>query len=362
MFRWVILAVAVVALAALATVAVQFVPSTSEGWNLPVASANTGPAPKAEVDKELTYEFGEMPQQTTGQHVWTITNVGEGDLELWKGSSTCMCTIAKLKEGDKMVLKPGESTEIELEWKTNEVQGNFHKGANIETNDPDRPTIPLFVQGTVNPPLIVVPGDTIDLHTISTDAPQTTFIALYSPDRPETKITEVNTSRPDHLKTEVVPMTDSEVEQAKVKAGWKININVEPGYPIGHLREEIVIHTDHPLRPEIRVTAVGMVSGPISVVPERIRMVNVKSREGASIDVNLLVRGGHEAKIEVAQKPENLDAAIEADGETKGRYKLKVNVPQGTPAGFIDGDIVLKTDQENAGELRIPVSILVGAN
>jgi len=105
-----------------------------------------------------------------------------------------------------------------------------------------------------------------------------------------------------------------------------------------------------------------MVSGPISVVPERIRMVNVKSREGASVNVSLLVRGGNEARIEVAQMPENLDAAIEPDEATKGRYKLKVNVPQGTPSGLIDGDIVLKTDQENAGELRIPVSILVGAN
>jgi len=362
MLRWVILAVAVVALAAIATVAVQFVPSSEQGWNLPVASADTGPSPKAEVDHELTYEFGEMPQQATGRRTWTITNAGDADLKLWKGSSTCMCTIAKLKEGDTMVLKPGESTEIELEWKTNDVQGDFHKGANIETNDPDRPTIALNVHGTVNPPVIIIPGETIDLHNVSVDEPQSSFIALYSPDRPETQITEVKTSKPDFLKTEVVPMSEDELERAKMKTGWKINIQVEPGYPIGHLREEIVIKTDHPLRPEIRISAVGTVIGPISVVPERIRMVNVKSREGASIDVALLVRGGNEAKIEVAEKPEKLNAAIESDGETQGRYKLKVNVPEGTPAGFIDGDIVLKTDQPNAGELRVPVSILVGAN
>jgi len=362
MLRWVILAVAVVALAAVATVAVQFVPSSEQGWNLPVASEHTGPAPKAEVDKELTYEFGEMPQHATGNRVWTITNAGDADLELWKGSSTCMCTIAKLKEGDKMVLKPGESTEIELEWKTNEVQGEFHKGANIETNDPDRPTIPLFVHGKINPPVIVIPGETIDLHNVSADDPQSSFIALYSPDRPETKITEVKTSRPDFLKTDVEPMTENELERAKMKSGWKINIHVEPGYPIGHLREEVVIKTDHPLRPEIRITAVGTVSGSISVVPERIRMVNVKSREGASADVALVVRGGKEAKIEIAEKPEHLDAAIAPDDAAKGRYKLKVNVPQGAPAGFIDGDIVLKTDQADAAELRIPVSILVGAN
>lgn len=362
MLRWVILAVAVVALAAIATVAVQFVPSSEQGWNLPVASANTGPKPKAEVDKELTYEFGEMPQHSKGQRTWTITNAGEGDLELWKGTSTCMCTIAKLKEGDKVTLKPGESTEIELEWDTNEVHGDFHKGANIETNDPDRPTIPLFVHGKINPPVVVLPGETINLHNISADEPQDNFIALYSPDRPEFEITEVKTSKPDFLTAGVEPMSEDELKFAETKSGWKVNIHVEPGYPIGHLREEILIKTDHPLRPEIRVTAVGAVSGPISVVPERVRMVNVKSRDGASTDVSLLVRGGNEAKIEVAEKPEKINATIEPSDAANGRYKLKVDVPQGTPAGFIDGDIVLKTDQPNAAELRIPVSVLVGAN
>lgn len=362
MLRWVILAVAVVALAAVATVAVQFVPSSEQGWNLPVAADHDGPKPKAEVDKELTYEFGEMPQHATGQRTWTITNAGDADLEIWKGSSTCMCTIAELKEGDKMTLKPGESTEIDLEWKTNDVQGEFHKGANIETNDPDRPTIPLFVHGTINPPVIVIPGESIDLGNIAPDDAQDNFIALYSPDRPEIQITEVKTSNPEYLNTKVEPMNEDELKRAQMKTGWKIQLHVEPGYPIGHLREEVLIKTDHPLRPEIRVTAVGTVSGAISVMPERVRLMNVKSRDGASTELTLVVRGGKAAKIEVADKPKNLDAAIEADESNPGRYKLKVSVPQGVPAGYIDGDIVLKTDQDDAAELRIPVSIVVGTN
>ncbi len=365
MLRWVILAVVVVALTAIMTVAMQLVPSSSDAqWDLPVAPVKTGPAPKAEVDGELTYEFGEMPQQSTGKRTWKIKSVGEADLVIWKGTSTCMCTIAKLKEGDKMVLKPGESTEIDLEWKTNTVHGDFHKGANIETNDPDHPSFPLFVHGKINPPVILMPGDTVDLHNISSDDPKPTFIALYSPDRPEMKITAINTSRPEFLKADAVSMSEAELESGKIKAGQKINIHVEPGFPIGTLREEVVIHTDHPLRPEIKVTVVGTVNGPISVLPERIRMVTVKSRDGASADVTLLVRGGQEAKFEVAQKPEKLEVSIEPSptATLKGRYTVKVVVPQGTPAGLIDGDIVLKTDHPNASELKIPVSILVGAN
>ncbi|MDG3006730.1 Ig-like domain-containing protein [Paludisphaera mucosa] len=364
MLRWVILVVVVVGLAAGSTVLMNATP-TSTPWNLPVAPVKTGPAPKAVVDGDLTWEFGEMGQQATGRRTWKLTNKGEADLEIWKGTSTCMCTVAKLrKEGDKLVLKPGESTEIDIEFKTNFVTGDFHKGANIETNDPDHPTFPLFVHGKINPPVVVIPGDTIDLRSVSSDDPKSVFVAVYSPDRPETKITEVNTSRPEFFKTDVVPMSESELASGKLKAGYKVNLNLQPGFPIGHMREEVVIHTDHPHRPEIKLTVVGAVSGPISVVPDRVRMVTVKSKEGASAEVTLLVRGGKEANFTVAQKPDKIDVSVEpADaGGVKGRYRLKVNVPKGTPPGLIDGEIVLKTDMASVGELKVPVSFLVGSN
>ena len=362
MLRWVILAVVVVVLAAGSTVLMNMSASTGTSWNLPVTPASTGPKPKAVVAGELTYEFGEMGQQQTGKKSWKLTNEGDADLQIWKGTSTCMCTVAKLqKEGDKLTLKPGESTDIDIEWKTNFVTGDFHKGANIETNDPDNPTFPLFVHGKINPPVVVIPGETIDLHSVNSDEEKTVFVGVYSPDIPETKITEVNTSKPEFFKTDVEPMSQSELSSGELKAGYKVNLHVLPGFPIGLMREEIVIHTDHPLRPEIKLTVVGTVSGPVSVVPDRLRMVTVKSKDGATGEVTLLVRGGQEAKFEVAEKPEKLEVAVEPT-EAKGRYRMKVQVPKGTPNGLIDGVIVLKSDVPGVAELKVPVSFLVGAN
>ncbi|WP_165075181.1 DUF1573 domain-containing protein [Paludisphaera rhizosphaerae] len=366
MLRWILLAVAVVVLAAASTLVMNSAPAPSP-FGVPVAPTATGPQPKAVVDGDLTWEFGEMGQQQTGKRSWKLTNQGEVDLQIWKGSSTCMCTVAKLqKDGDRLTLKPGESTDIDIEFKTNYVTGDFHKGANIETNDPLHPTFPLFVHGKINPPIILIPDNTIDFHTVNTDAPTKVFVALYSPDRPETKITEINTSKPEYLTTEVVPMSESEIESSggKVKQGYKINIDVKPGFPMGLMREEIVIHTDHPHRPEIKLTAVGTVVGPVSVVPDRLRMVTVKSAEGASSEVHLSVRAGKEATFTVASKPDKLEVSItpEESADVKGRYKVTIKVPKGTSTGLIDGEVVLKTDLPNAGELKIPVSFLVGSN
>ena len=360
MFRWVILAVVVIGIAAVSVVVMNATEPSASPFSQPVASKPTGPQPKAVVDGELTWEFGEMGQQETGRRLWKLSNQGDADLQIWKGTSTCMCTVAKLqKDGDKLTLKPGESTDIEIEFKTNQVVGDFHKGANIETNDPDHPTFPLFVHGKINPPVIVLPGETVDLHAVSSEEPREVFVAVFSPDRPETKITDVVTPKPDLLKTEVVPMTESELAESKIKAGWKLNLDVQPGFPLGLMREEVVIHTDHPHRPEIKLMLVGTVSGPVSAIPDRIRMVSVKSKEGGSGEVLLNVRGGQEATFSVAEKPGKLDVAVEPT-DAKGRYRMKVTVPRETPPGLIDGDVVLKTDLPNGGELKVPVSFLVG--
>jgi hypothetical protein len=363
MLRWVVLAVVVVALTVAGTFIGPLLSSTVAKSPLTVAPAVTGPAPKAEVIGELTHEFGEMPQESTGTKSWTVKNVGEGDLELWMESSTCMCTLAKLKGGKKAIVKPGESTEIDLEWKTNHVNGDFKKGATIGTNDPNMGSFPLFVHGKINPPIILMPGDSVEMRTVDLQNPKPAYVALFSPDRPEFKITDIKTSKPGLLVAEASPIPPEELKEGKVKTGQKVTIQVKEGFPIGTMREEVVIHTDHPLRPEIKVYVTGSVSGPISVLPERLRMVTVKSSEGASGEITLLVRGGQAANFEVVRKPDQLNVSVEPNdsGDHKGRYRVKVDIPKGTMPVYIDAPIILKSDVPNASELKIPVNILIGA-
>ena len=137
MLRWVILCVVVVVLAATATLVVQYGTGSSPTWNLPTGAKTEGPQPRVEVEGPLTHEFGELSTQKTTTRKWKVKNTGEGDLEIWLLGSTCTCTIPKLKgEGTREVIKPGDSTEIELEWKTRDSVGEFSKGATIGTNDP----------------------------------------------------------------------------------------------------------------------------------------------------------------------------------------------------------------------------------
>ena len=362
MVRWVILAVAVVALTALATFAVAFLPDSESGAFVP-AKTRTGPQPKVELDQDPIHQFGKMSQHSTGKHTWNIKNVGAADLELWmEGKPTCSCTIAKLENGQKAVVRPGESTAIELEWNTKDFErDNYSQGATFGTNDPDRPTFHLTVAGKVAPAVIVYPTPTIQFPTISNEESHHARLAVFSPDRPGLKLTKLATSKPGLIVAEAAPMTPEEAKQLKTEAGYRVSVEIKPGMPQGAFQEEVVIQTDHPKQPEVKLSLAGIMIGPISVVPEGLRIPDVSGLKGAQRELTLLVRGDHQTHFEVAHAPAKLQVAIARDDSPtfKGRYRMTVTVPPGTPVGPIKDSIILKTDHPQAREVKIPVNIRV---
>jgi hypothetical protein len=363
MLRWIILAVVVVALTALATFLSVNAPD-GETVIVPAVVNTKGPSPKVEVPEPLTYEFGTMPQLSTGTHTWEFKNLGDSDLELWFESSTCSCTVAKLKNGDEkktLVVKPNGSTTIDLEWQTKTFHDEYSKGAKIGTNDPRRPSVPISVHGMVHPPVMVFPSDTIAFNTVSNDEKLVAKVAIYSKDRPELKIKKISTSRPEFLAVDTKPLLPDEAKHIKAAAGNMVSVEIKPGMPLGRFQDEIVILTDHPLKPEIKVLLTGTITGPISVIPTRLSMPTVSSGQGASRDMTLIVRGARPTTFTVAQHPDKVKVEIKPDDTStlKGRYKMTVTVPKGTSAGPVDGEIVIKTDHPAAAQMKVPVSILI---
>jgi hypothetical protein len=369
MLRWILLAVVVIALTATATFVIQNGPDTDPRLGAS-ATAPTGPHPTVEIVQPVVYDFGKMPHETKGTYSWEVKNVGQGRLDLWlEGKTTCSCTIAKLQktvEDDTVQrpivsVEPGSSTKIDLEWNTKQMPTDYSQGATIGTNDPARPTFKIGVKGKVYPPVVIFPPEAITLNGISNEEVTHTRVAVYSMDRPETKITKLSTSRPGLIVATQHPMKDSDHMQLKIKKGYRVEIEVRPGLPLGSFQDELVIETDHPKRPKVKVSIVGRTTGPISVVPPQLRMSSVNGAQGASQDLTMLVRGARPTKFEIARKPSKVDVKITPNDTPtqKGRYLLKITVPPGTAAGHINEEIILKTDHPKAGEVKIPTTILI---
>lgn len=373
MIRWLGLGVIVVALSAAAawfsTTPEEFLndPST-----LPLAAplATEGPPPAVLVEGETTHEFGVMAQQKRGHFEWVIRNDGPGDLVLEGTEPPCSCMTPQLKAHERVTVKPGEPYTYKVGWDTKTFSGDWGRTFTINTNDPKRPRVSLSIHGTISPAIVTFPSDVIDLHSVTNveavSFPMSALIA--SPDRPETKIVSITSSRPDLLEVTAEPLTPEQLEHVPspdFKSGFTLKVTVKPTASLGSFREEIIVKTDHPDREEARLTVVGKVVGPISLMPPLVRLGEVSSQKGGTTEIGLWVQGQEETEFSVASAPNNLKVAIApVDDKTKAAsnghpYRMTVTVEPSTPPGLINDPITLKTNHPKAGEVKVPVYILV---
>ncbi len=372
MMRWVLLVVLVVVVSAAIPLVLTALPTADESVPglSPVGEERKGPAGEVELSSESKYDFGHLAFGDTGKHTWTIKNIGKGPLDLFKGSSTCTCTVANFEKDpktgvaiDKLTLQPGETHDMTVSW-TPKGSGPFHKETSIETNDPKNPVVWFHITGEVNTAIVTVPPtQLLDVGRVSNSEGLETKMALTSPDRPETKVLGVKTSRPELLEAEVVPLEEKELKQLEFVAGYQINYTIKPSSEVGDFREEVVIQTDHPQMKSLTITVAGRLEGPISVVPRDIRIDGANSSNGGSRSVVLSVTDHRETKFEVVNKPENVEVEIQAaNSGSAGKvrlYKMTVTLPPGTPPGVMKGQIVLKTDHPGASQLVVPFEAVV---
>lgn len=99
---------------------------------------------------ELVYNFGVAVEGEDVVHDFVLSNVGDEELVILSVSPTCGCTTAAL---GKTQLAPGEDVRLGVRLSTVGYGGStIEKQIAVETNDPEKPRIVLYLRGTVVKP------------------------------------------------------------------------------------------------------------------------------------------------------------------------------------------------------------------
>jgi hypothetical protein len=101
--------------------------------------------PKIHVDKKKI-DLGTMTEGEEVFHVFTISNNGERDLLIRAVKASCGCTTTDFANS---VIKPGESAEMEVTFRSVGKKGKQNHRITIVTNDPNNPVSLLSLQGKV---------------------------------------------------------------------------------------------------------------------------------------------------------------------------------------------------------------------
>ncbi|MBU2545137.1 DUF1573 domain-containing protein [Patescibacteria group bacterium] len=116
------------------------------GINKSLKNRNLGD-PKVEV-ANLEYDAGTVfMADGLVRHTYEIKNTGVGDLKIKNISTSCMCTTARFRDGNKIA--PGETGYLEVIFDQNfhgpAGIGSVTRGVYLTTNDPDNKTIELIL-------------------------------------------------------------------------------------------------------------------------------------------------------------------------------------------------------------------------
>lgn len=215
------------------------------------AEAANQPQAIAEVVGGIEFDFGVAEPGNLLKHTFPIKNVGQGNLELKLEGVTCKCLTMGLDKDEVIVVKPGETFDVKLEWRSDSSTKNFQQFARIKTNDKEQTQIKLKVTGRIVSPVAVSP-DRVKCHVKEAAEGATFEFNVFafpsdSIDADKFDLKSVVFNKPlldNHLSFEWEKLTSDDLASEKGSiAGYKVTGTVAPGAPIGTYIGEIQAET-----------------------------------------------------------------------------------------------------------------------
>ncbi len=344
---------------------------------------NLSTAPRVAVLNGETHDFGQMMRWGTLAHKFIFANQGKSPLTLTKGASSCKCTIANFENGE-VVLQPGETAAIELEWTAKTNATSFRQTAEIRTTDPGREIVQLVISGYVMESLRTEPPEVAFGNVLSSEPRELSVVVVDTRDE-HFEITDHRFADPDSSQLLSISYAAVGIEEAKAafpyaKSGVKVVVRLAQGSPDGALANTLYLKTNLEDAVEVEVPISGHAISDITVIGgeryfrERNLLIwdAVSSPQGVEENLAIVVKGELRDEIEVKVKevfpPETLRAELgELRGSGKARVaNLKLSIPPGSsPINCMGGTqnpvgyVVLETNHPTIKEVRVAARFAV---
>ncbi|MEQ8209571.1 MAG: DUF1573 domain-containing protein [Lacipirellulaceae bacterium] len=341
--------------------------------------------PELAID-EPVFEFGNMEIGTSRRHSFPITNKGEVPLTVKFLSNTCQCTAVeldgKMAEGSPpLVLAPGESSTVELEWIAKGSPRTFRHGATFETSDPARRRLEIQVTGELVDSTSLNPA-VLHFGVVKVGQPGEASLTITSYVESELKILEheiVDKRFAEQVELDFQELQPFELSNPTAKAGLRVVAKYQPGKSLGPFQGFLKLKTNLSRASQLTVPIAGTVVGDVSMHGPGwkrnkglLKLPPIKGDKGGEVKLKMVVRGSEVdgSQIAVAStSPSVLKAELSEIEEMPGDLRhvnLTVSIPKGTrPMARLGGDlgkegeIVVKTGHPVTPEFKLRVAFIV---
>jgi hypothetical protein len=364
------------------------------------------PYPAVVLENGTTHKFGLMKLGDSGTHTFRIRNNGEAPLVLWKGRTSCKCTMSEFggqpvedvkdeeeesqpetkgsdissetpKKPVELVVDIGKTAEIKLTWKTEDM-GPFEQGAMIYTNDPQNRDVKLIISGMVERTIVLVPSEVWSLGDVPEHETAEASGTVYSKIVDSFEIADIQTSNA-LLKCEAVPLSSDELANRGFKSGYNLKVTLSPGIRVGQFKESVTFNARTKSDDvKLNIAVKGFRTGPFRILPVAgvkwhpqywlLELGTFSAQEHKSFSLPFFVTesGGENFQVQsIDSDVPSLQARMEAvpadAAESKQQYRLILEFSPGPARNHTRppyGQVHVKTNHPNAAELTLFLKFL----
>jgi hypothetical protein len=318
---------------------------------LPVAASAVlaADAPRA-VFSETHFSFDTVMQGTPLQYDCTLKNEGQAPLKIATDSITDPLVLGQFP----VRIAPGDEVVLRVRLDTTKLNGRFEGRVVLSLNDPALTEATLIVEGTVAPPVELLP-------------PPVLFVSGQRGSRRQSTIEIVN-HEPARLRIlsveHSVDRFTTRLETVEDGGHYQLILTLNPDGPAGRKTETIRIRTSSRLRPVIEFPVNTYLRERVYAFPEEMdlgafRLADIAARpdllQDAAQTLTVYQSGGTDFRIRIRTELPMLEFRTER-GPNGDRYQSTVIlIGDKLRAGAICGSIVVETNDPDVPILRIPV-------
>jgi len=215
-------------------------------------------------------DFGKAVQGEAIVRAFKFRNSGTSPLEVRRVKPSCGCTAAL---ASKQVVAPGEEGAIEVRFETVDRAGFQNVDVHVFHNDAQEQDLGpesgghvsvLRLRGEVTQLVSAMPMS-LYFETFQRGKEVEKRVNVLPTDRSEIRALGVTSPHP-WLRARVEPWTRGG------RTGFEVIATVAADAPIGKIDAPILVATDHPRQPTVRIPAYGGIHGAVVSFPERLEL------------------------------------------------------------------------------------------
>lgn len=315
----------------------------------PLPPPADGGTPKMEVSP-LEFRFGEVWAGTPMSREFTIKNTGDGALST-KVQSSCGCTVATTP---KSPLPPGESTTFTITYDTKRP-GPANKTVTITSNDPQRSSIVIKVEGTVNPVFTMTPSSAISFPSLEVTSVSTQMMRL-----------ENKYEKPLSLKLKEgqnFGTFDIELREVEPQKVYELVATTKPPLRMGSNHATVELETSDPKIPPLQVSVFANAQPRVFSTPFSI-FVTPNRTESYDEMITVITQSAPQAKVTEARCDipgfafEILPPEPQPEGVAQITQRIKVRVPKFEDIPETGGMITLMTDDKAPEYQKLEIKVV----